>query len=257
MDGIIDTSVFCGYWPFRNLPQRTPQALKAHLQAHGVRQAWVSATEAILFPDPMQANEPLFEAISGDPFFLPVAIIDPTLATWRRDATACLGKWGCRALKMLPNYHSYELGHTLPAAAHLVGLAQEAEVPMCVQMRMMDERSHHPLMKVPGVPAEDLVGLASRYPEARLLACGALRPQLPTLAQAPNIWAEVSMVEAGRTLWAAVEAMGPERIVFGSHSPFIYFEAVAAKLEADPVDVAPRIVDAVRESNAATLLGEA
>jgi len=254
MSGLIDTSVFCGYWPFRCLAQRTPDALKAHLQSRGVTLAWVAATEAILYPDPMQANEPLFEAISGDPFFVPVAIVDVTLATWRRDAERCLRKWGCRALKLVPNYHGYKLSD--PRVSELVSVAGEADVPVCVQMRMMDERAHHPLMKVPGVPAADVARLAQRSPEVRFLACGAYRHDLPGLSGAPNVWVEISSVESGQTLRSAVEARGPERLVFGSHSPFYYFEAVLAKLNVDPADVPAETVLAVREVNARALLGE-
>ena len=253
MNTLIDTSVFCGYWPFRCLSQRTPEALKSFLEGEGVSLAWVAALEAILYPDPMQANEPLFAAIAGDAFFLPVAIIDVSLATWRRDALTCLETWGCGAFKLVPNYHHYDLAY--PRVADLVDLAGEAQVPICIQLRMMDERGHHPLMKVPPVPPEEVVALARRHPEAHFLACGAYRDNLPVLSGAPNVWAEISLVESGNALASAVEAMGPERVVFGSHSPFLYFEAIAAKLDADPIDADPEVVDAVRGHNASVLLG--
>lgn len=252
MSDIIDTSVFCGYWPFRSLPYRTPEALKTHLLSHGVRQAWVASAEAILYPDPMQGNEPLFEAIAGDSFFTPVAIIDVTLATWRADVQICLEQWDCRALKLAPNYHQYELGDA--RVAELISLAGEAGLPVCVQMRMMDERSHHPLMKVPGVPIADIVALARHHPEARFLVCGAYQAELKMLGKTANIWAEISFVEAGQALASAVAALGAERLVFGSHSPFFYFEAVAAKLDVDPVDVLPDQVKAIREENTFMLL---
>lgn len=254
MSTIVDTSVFCGYWPFRHLPHRTPEALEEHLARHGVGQAWVAATEAVLCPDPMQVNEPLFEAIDGDDFFVPVAIVDVTLGTWRRDIETCLGNWNCRAVKLVPNYHQYALAD--PRVADLVAIAGEADVPVCVQLRMTDERSHHPLMVVPGVPAADISALAREHPQARFLACGAYRTDLKELADAPNVWTEMSFVESHLSLRTAVEAMGFERVVFGSHSPFHYFEAMAAKLDVDPADVPPEQVHAVRESNAAVLLGD-
>ena len=252
MNTIIDTSVFCGYWPFRSLSIRTPEALKAFLQGHGVGQAWVAATEAVLYPDPMQGNEPLLEAVAGDDFFVPVAVIDVTLATWRRDALTCLERWGCRAFKLLPNYHQYDLSH--PRVADLVDLAENAQVPVCIQVRMMDERGHHPLTKVPGVPLEQLIPLARRHLDARFLVCGVYYRELASLADATNVWAEISLVERERPLKIAVDTLGPERVVFGSHSPFIYFEAVAAKLNPEPGDVAPEVVQAVRADNAVALL---
>lgn len=254
---LIDTSVFCGAWPFRWLRQRSAAELKAHLHPHGVEQAWVASAEAILYPDPMQGNEPLLMAVQGDPFFVPVAVLDPTLATWRRDAEACL-KLGARAFKLVPNYHSYSLAD--PRADGVASLARQAGAVVCVQMRMMDERAHHPLMKVPGVPAADVAGLAGRHPEVRFLACAAYQAELKAL-RAPNLWVEISFIESGRALPAAAAALGWEQLVFGSHSPFFYFAAIAAKLDVDPADLPPAAtkdpVAAVRARNAAVLLGAA
>ncbi len=255
MSTLIDTSVFCGHWPFRRLSHRTPESLKLHLKAKAVSQAWVAAAEAILCPDPMQANEPLFEAIQGDDFFVPVAVIDVTLATSLHDGERCLREWGCRALKLFPNYHGYDLAD--PRVGELVELARGADATVCVQLRMMDERSHHPLMKVPDVPATDVADLAKEHPGARFLACGAYQANLKPLGEAANVWAEISLVESEQALKTAVDALGPDRVVFGSHSPLLYFEAVAAKLDVDPIDVSPEVIHAVGEANARALLGGA
>lgn len=84
--------------------------------------------------------------------------------------------------------------------------------------------------------------------------CGAHGGDLKPLSDAPNVWAEISLVESAQTLRSAVEALVAERVVFGSHSPFMYFEAVAAKLDVASVDVPPEVVDAVRSGNAEALL---
>jgi len=252
MSKLVDTSVFCGYWPFRRPARRTPTELKAHLRDKGVTRAWVTPAEAILYPDPMQADEPLLEAVRGDEFFVPVAVVDPTLATWEGDARRCIGELGARALKLVPNYHRYELSDA--RVGELVEVARDTDVPVCIQLRMMDERSHRPLMGVPGVPAAAVAELAGRHPGARFLACGPYNAELGQLGGADNVWAEISFVESGETLKGAVDALGPERVVFGSHSPLFYFEAVAAKLEVDPAEVPRATVEAVRGANADSLL---
>lgn len=253
MKPIIDASVFCGCWPFRPTALRTPWELKGRLESNGVRRAWVSTAEAILAPDPMQANEALFSAVGRDEFFVRVGAVNPTLATWRRDASACIEDWGCRAFKLFPSYHEYGLSDA--RVDGLVELAREAGVPVCIQVAMMDRRSQHPLVIVEPVPPADIVSLAGRHPGARFLACGAFTGDLNKLGEAPNVWAEISLVESEQALRNAVGAMGPERVVFGSHSPFQYFQAMTAKLDVAPEDVDPGVVDAVRESNAEALLG--
>ncbi len=252
MTGLVDTSVFCGTWPFRPLSIRTPKALKAHLSERGVARAWITAVEAILCPDPMQANEPLFEDVRGDDFFVPVALLDLSLATWKADARTCLEKGGARAFKLAPNYHSYELSDA--CTDELAQWASEANVPVCVQMRVLDERSHHPLMLTPGVDAGALAELATRHPKTRFLACAAYQADLKALIPAANVWVETSFVESGQALKNAVDVLGPERLVFGSHSPLYYFEAGAAKLDVDETDVPAEQVQAIASENAASLL---
>lgn len=253
MNTVTDTSVFCGHWPFRKLPYRTQGELKEHLSGRGVREAWVASLDAILYPDPMRGNAPLAETVSRDPFFVPVAVIDVTLAQWRRDARACLEQLGFRALKLTPNYHSYSLSET--NADVLADLAGEAGVPVCIQTRMMDERTHHPLMKVPAVPAAEIAGLARRHPRTRFLACSADNGMLKTFAGIENIWSELSFIENRNTLFKAIGVAGAKRIVFGSHSPLLYFEASSAKLSSDPADVPAEQIEAVCVKNAAELLG--
>ena len=250
---IVDASCFCGHWPFRALRWREPAALKDHLLEGGVSQAWVSATEAILFPDPMEANEPLFRAIHKDPFYVPIAIINPMLASWREDAESCMKEWGCRALKLVPSYHGYHLEEHV--VDDVVEWTMRAGALLCVQVFMVDRRSQHPLMKVDPPSCGEIAKIGKRHPEARLLACGAMKGDLSSLGRAPNVWAEISLVEDAQALKWAVGQMGPKRIVFGSHSPFQYLRAMTAKLDVDPVDVPAETIPAVASANAAALLG--
>ena len=250
MARLIDTSVFCGHWPFRNLSSRDPDGLREHLRRRGVDCAWVASAEAVFYPDPMEANEPLFNAIGGDPFFVPFAIIDVTLPQYLADAQACVSRWNCGGFKLLPNYHRFSLND--PRVHALLKLSAGANVPVCIQMRMIDERSHHPLMLVPGVAAADIAELARHFPGNRLLACGAYGSELAALSSAPNVWAEISFVESGDTLVEALKKIPESRLCFGSHSPFHYFEAEAAKLHAAG-DVAAETMQKIMDTNATQL----
>jgi predicted TIM-barrel fold metal-dependent hydrolase len=255
MSGLVDTSVFCGAWPFRRLDHASPVELKAHLSACRVAEAWIAPLEGIFYQDPMTANEALSEKIRGDRFFVQTGVIDLSLPAWRRDAEACLSNLGCGAFKLFPNYHRYALN--LPSAAELAELAAKAGVPVCVQLRMQDERGHHPLVKVPGVSAQDLIELAKRCPRTRFLACAGYLADLKALRGVENIWAEPSFVESENTLKSALNAFGPVRLVFASHSPLYYFEAEAAKLDVAVEDVPAEVVTAVGSGNVRTLRGMA
>ncbi|HHT27142.1 MAG TPA: amidohydrolase family protein [Firmicutes bacterium] len=252
MKSLIDTSVFVGNWPFQPLKENTCATLKRHLTSYGVTQAWVANVEAVLLPDPMYGNETLFTELPSDPFFVPVVIINPTLATWRADLQYCIAQ-GARAVKILPNYHQYTLDE--PVVSELVQAAHADGLTLCVQMRITDERAHHPLMKVPCVPAAALAALAKQHPYARFLACAVFHAELPRLAGIANVWAELSHVESMETLVTALQVMGDDHLVFGSHSPFLYFKAVQAKLACSPGTVSEQTLDKVSYANAQTLLG--
>ena len=179
--------------------------------------------------------------------------LNPTLPAWRRDAEECLDKLGARALKVFPNYHGYAL--TDARAAKLAELCARRNVPLCVQLRMQDERGHHPLVKVPGVPLADVKALHERVPAARLLACAAYVKEMKELQGLPNLWAEISHAEWELSLASALERCAPEYLVYGSHAPLHYPEAEVAKLAVPEAEFPAATLEAVRAGNAQRLLG--
>lgn len=254
---MIDTSAFCGHWPFRRLPAAQPAELKERLRALGITQAWVAPLDAVFYWDPQEANEALHQVLSDDPFFLPVGVVNVTLPSWRQDAKRCLEELGCRAFKLFPNYHRFDVESTETVA--LCELARAANVPVCVQMRMQDERGHPPLVKVPGVGVKGVSALAQKAPRTRLLVCAPYRNELKELRAASNVWAELSHTEWELSLQTALNAFGHERLVFGSHAPLHYPAAAVAKLAVETADLVyedgPGAVQAVRDRNARVLLG--
>jgi uncharacterized protein len=249
---LVDTSVFTGSWPFRYLKHSSLPELKAHLLDRGVTQAWVADCSSIFQQDPMPANEALLTALKDDGFFVPQALIDVSLRTWREDLRACRERWGCRIVKLTPGYHQYQLND--PRAGELAALAGESSLLVSIQMRMVDERAQHHAVKVSPVSAADVVALAERHPQTRFLACGAWRSDLQTLQAASNIWVEISSIESGDTVREAIEIFSPLRLVFGSHSPLYYFEAVAAKLDIERDEREERMLADLANGNAKRLL---
>jgi predicted TIM-barrel fold metal-dependent hydrolase len=239
---MFDASAFAGPWPFGDGRHETLSGLAACLHAAGVEAAAVSPARAVLAPEPMAASRLLLDAVAGQRdevrLIVPVPIVDPSLACWREHLAECVERSGgrMRAVKIVPNYHGYR---PVDDAAH--ELAQELArrgLTLCVQMRMADERAHHPLMKVPGVDATDVVKLASSLPDLPILVCGAYMAELATFAPQPTIHAELSFVESGYLLRDAVTALGADRLLLGTHAPLHYPAAGVAKLSSDELDPA-------------------
>ena len=254
---MFDASAFTGVWAFRSYPERTLKDVVASLEAEGFRGACISPVEAVLAPEPMTANRALFAEVAalrsapapaGLPFLIVLApVIDPSLPGWEEDLQACLAEGGdaVRAVKIVPNYHAYALD--APFVDRLAEAVAAAGLTLCIQARMEDERSRHPLMTSEGVPPAAIAALAARHPGLNLLVCGAYMLELPTYKNVPNLHVEMSMVESGRVLRDAFSHVGHERLLVGTHAPLLMPAVGAVKPEAD--DVAPEVREALTEGN--------
>jgi predicted TIM-barrel fold metal-dependent hydrolase len=61
---------------------------------------------------------------------------------------------------------------------------------------------------------------------------GALRtPKLPPLADAGQVYFDISMLEGIEGVARMTELLPPERVLFGSNSPLFYFEAALFKMQ--------------------------
>lgn len=252
-----DASVFTGPWPFATGEHETLPTLAAALRRVGISAAAVSPARAILAPEPAAHNAALARQArrwhEPDVRFVPVPIIDPSSPCWRDHLAACheLVDGGPRAVKIVPNYHGYDVldGSVIALATELV----PDRTTLCVQLRMTDERAHHPLMKVPGVDPASVVDLAKRVPDLPILACAPYLAELPVLAPAPNVHAELSFVESGYLLRDALHALGPNRLLLGTHAPLHYPAPGVAKLTSD--DLAPEAHQKISCANFARLFG--
>ncbi len=250
---LIDVNTSLGHWPFMRFEQDTAGKLADHLASAGVDRALVSATEAALFPDPHIPNGELFAALVDQAVLMPLPTIDPTLSHWRD----CLDTYALlrapNAARVLPNYHRYTLD--APCVDDLASaLLERGKAVLVVQMRLEDERNQYPLMQVPGVPADDVLGLARRHPDLAILClCPYLHEAVQLLNGAPNLHADIAFVELLDTLATFVSEVSSDRVFFGSHTPFLYTRANLMKVEQATVDT--ETLAAVTAGNAARLFG--
>lgn len=210
--------------------------LLALMDGQGIERAVVGAVEAILYRDAGMARDLLLERLeaAGRPAaLLPAAVVNPAFPGWERD----LEEWaaaGAVAVKAYPNYHGYAADG--PRALALAEAAAEKGLPVICCVRVEDERNHHPLMLVPPVAAGSVARLAAAVPGAKVvLACGnqgEIETFLGEAGPGAQAWAEVSYLKSPTN---AVEHMaakvGAERLLYGSHAPFIHPGVTRIKIE--------------------------
>jgi hypothetical protein len=153
-----------------------------------------------------------------------------------------------------PNYHGYTLDDA--ACERLLQAASDRGLIVQLALIMEDERTLHPLVRVPAVDARPLAGIVAKLPQLKLVLVNCFRTlridQSRALADTGQVYFEVSMLEGVGGIAKLLEAVPRERVLFGSYYPFFYLESALLKLRESPLDDAT--LRAITQANAARLL---
>ncbi|HOZ50021.1 MAG TPA: amidohydrolase family protein, partial [Candidatus Hydrogenedentes bacterium] len=130
-----------------------------------------------------------------------------------------------KALRLYPYYHGYEL--TDPDLAKLVDAAIEAGLPISAPGRVVDVRQRHWMDTTQNLAPEAFLGLAEAHPKGTYV----LTESIPGAAPESDFWrrmrdvalyVEMSRMTSvlGRSIQTMLEALGAERVLFGTGFPF-------------------------------------
>lgn len=251
---ITDANVNLFRWPFRRVKGDDTSALAEKLQSHGVTRAWAGSYEGLLHRDLAGVNARLAEECARFPVFVPFGSVNPTAPDWEEDVRRCHEEHKMPGLRLHPNYHGYEL--TDPAFARLLHMAAERGLLIQLALVMEDERTQHPLLRVPPVDITPLPPLVRETPGLRLVLLNALRTvrleEAHRLAVVGEIAFEISMLEGLGGVRALLGQVPLESVLFGSHAPQFYFESAEGKLRESPLSEEQKT--AITSGNAARLM---
>jgi uncharacterized protein len=257
---MTDTNVYLSRWPFRRLPLDETDALVAKLRASGITQAWAGSFDALLHKDVAAVNARLaVECARHSDLLLPFGAVNLSLPDWREDVRRCLEVHGMRGIRLHPNYHGYPLDD--PRFAELLILAEQHRLIVQVVVRMEDDRTQHPLLRVPGVDLTKLAGVLAANPSVQVQLLNSGRDVTPTLlrelAELPNVWLEFAMTEGVGGVGRLASDFRMDRVLFGTYAPFFPVESSLLKL--DESELGHTLRDRITRENAqqlARLAGE-
>jgi len=231
---MIDVNVNLSRWPFRRLAGDDPEVLVSRLRKHTVTQAWAGTFDGILHKDLSSANERLAnDCLShGAGFLVPFGSVNPKLPDWQEDLRRCHEKYKMPGIRLHPNYHGYDL--TNPIFAELLHLASACRLAVQLAVCVEDERTQHPLMRVPPVDLSPLPDVLKAEPKARVIILNSDPLQnvdtLQKLLSAGNIYFDISMVERVGGVARLAQKASIKRVLFGSHYPLFYFDSALLKI---------------------------
>ena len=161
-----------------------------------------------------------------------------------------------RIIRLYPNYHGYALDD--PKFAAVLDAAGERKLIVQLAVLMEDERTHHPLMKVPPVDVKPLKALVAARPQLRLVLLNGMMllkgEPLSDLIAAGQVYCEFATLEGIAGLERLLKTIPYQRVLFGTHAPFFNVQSAVLKLQES--EIAEPLRRAITVENAAKLLGE-
>jgi uncharacterized protein len=230
---IIDVNAFIGQWPFYALSDCTTEVFKRTLDKHNIQLALVSSLDGIFHHDPQFANERLLEETVADYRIINVPVINPELPSWEKILDRDLKLHPIAGIKILPNYHLLNLDGD--AFREFLTRFSKYDLPLIIQLRMEDLREKHPLLSVGEVNLREILDVVmTNFHKSAILLAGIKFSEILTHKQDfrenPLMFCDTSWIEGVNSMKRSVDAIGIEKILFGSHSPLFYMESQIFKI---------------------------
>jgi len=226
---ILDTNVWSGHWHKKKFDTDTPKKIHRHIQDSGISMAMVSSTDAVFCSDPEIWNKELMRRLKKYPLFIPVPVFKPTLANWEKVINQ-YSSLPVRVLRLLPNYHGYSL--ISKELEPVFQLCSERNFVIFIQMRIEDEREHHPMAKVPPVKVDEVIKISKRFPDISFVSLSSYFSEAVNIcSKTENVYVDISFVERMDTVKSLLEKVPASRVLFGSHTPFFYTKAALMRVE--------------------------
>ncbi|MCM8772168.1 MAG: amidohydrolase family protein [Candidatus Omnitrophica bacterium] len=244
---IIDVNVNFGYWPFRRFQVYKINDIEKKLKENGIKKCFISHLGPVFnFQEVEEFNKELKNKIKNNKFFYFVPIVNPILA----DAEENLEKY--KIIKLLPSFHNYRLSDK--KFYQFFKKLSDKKIIIFLQMRYEDERSHNPVFKIKSPEIDDIKRFTFDFPEVNVIVLSCYFTEIVQLCKISNIYSDISFAENFKTIKSLLKEISEDKLVFGSHTPFLYVESGIAKLEYS--DVKKDIIEKISYKNIIKIVGE-
>jgi predicted TIM-barrel fold metal-dependent hydrolase len=225
-EDLLDHNALIGAFPFRKLPDPTPERLLADMERLGISSAWVGHVPSAWYRDAAAGNDELFAALEHERMKLePVPAVNPSWPGWEREIARAKSE-RCPAVRTYPSHYGFATSG--PHMAALAAACAEANLDLVLTMRFEDSRQKGRLDVAAELLGADVRATVRAHQNVRVLVTNADRAIVEeihwgsTPDEASRIRYDISWI------WGAPEdhlahldrTVGRERFVFGTQFPF-------------------------------------
>lgn len=225
---LFDVNAFFGHWPHSPLPHTSGEDALCLMDRFGIDRAAITSLRG-LYGDWHEANAETMVLTEAYPDRLtPIACMSP-MNGGGDEALRQLVEQGFRGVRLYPMLlQGYSLRS--PFAAEVCDAAGELDLAVVVPTRPMMN------FRFATVPIEDIAELAERHPDTRFILSGPnylseFRAAIEALTRCPNMVIETSCMQGFEAVQRMAEAVGVERVLFGTGLPLHYPACNVAKIE--------------------------
>jgi uncharacterized protein len=246
---MIDYNGFFGAWPYWDVPHRTPEGLLELMDRHQIEMLAVCSTRSI-FSDWRLGNDEAIDVSNKYPKrLLPFVSISPIypksdLIRYLRDYK----QRKVRGIRLYPQHQGYSL--TLNSASAILDAAQDLKLPVVLPLRVIMNWG------LPEMNAGTIETIVASYPKLSFVLSGVNYGEtlwtFDFMNRFHNVFLEISGMQGFRAVDGCLEAIGSDRLLFGSGLPLLYPACSIQKLEVARLSREQRY--AISEGNARRLL---
>ena len=232
----VDHNALVGPYPFRRLPDPTPERLVADLERLGIAQAWVGHVPSIFYRDVAAGNDELLRWLEPHRARLvPVPAVNPAYPGWERELARARAE-GCPAVRTYPAHYGF--GAAGAEMRALAARCADLDLQLILTVRLEDGRQRHRLDVAADLIGADVRAALRAHAGLRLLVTNADRGLIEeahfgsTPEEAARLCWDIAWLwgPPDDQLAALFRTVGRDRFVFGTHFPFRLPEAALAKL---------------------------
>ena len=233
---LVDHNALVGPYPFRRLPDPTPQRLLGDMARLGIARAWVGHVPSIFYRDVAAGNDELFEMLAPHRArLLPVPAVNPAYPGWEREIKRAKAE-RCPAVRTYPTHYGFDASG--PRMSALAEACAAAGLDLLLTVRLEDGRQRHHLDVAPPLIGADVRAAVRSHPDVRLLVTNADRGFIEevhfgsTSEEAARIRWDIAWLwgPPDDQLAPLYRAVGRDCLVLGTHFPFRLPEAALTKL---------------------------